>query len=92
MLQYFVGGVALGVVLGVLVGGVLLPTEAVAFLGGVATVLGVVALAFVGGLFLGSRRPPRPQVRFSGRVFDFPQAPAVVEIALKRMKAVVGRE
>ena len=93
VLHYFVGGIVLGVVLGVLVGGALLSIDAIASLGGVATILGAVALAFVGGLFLGSfRQQPKPRVRLSGRVFDFPQAPAMVEIALRRMRAIVGRE
>lgn len=93
MIQYFAVGIALGVVVGILVGGALLTVEAVSMIGGVTVVLGVVVLAFLGGLFIGlSRKPPRPRVRLSGRVFDFPQAPAMVEIALRRMRAIVGRE
>jgi len=93
VIQYFALGIVLGVLVGVLVGGALLSVETIAMLGGVTVVLGVVMLAFLGGLFIGlSRRPPRPQIRISGRMFDFPQAPAMVEIALRRMRAIVGRE
>ena len=82
------GGFVLGLVVGVLVAG-----PAVAGLAVASPVLfaaGAAAAGFAAGLLLGRRSSPRPrEVRLTGRVFEFPQGPVMVEVALRRMGSVL---
>ena len=51
---------------------------------------GVAAAVFAGGLLLGRGLAPKPrEVRLTGRVFDFPQGPVMVEAALRRAKSIL---
>jgi len=48
---------------------------------------GVSALMFIAGAVVERRR--RREIRLTGRVFEFPQGPVMVEIALRRMSSIL---
>lgn len=87
MLPAFLGGLALGLVVGTfviggIIAGVGLNTVVVAGATG--------AGAFIAGLVLGmTSRPKQEPVRLTGRVFEFPQGPVMVEVALKRASSII---
>jgi len=84
----FVGGILLGVVAGVFL--VSAPAVEVALSMPIAFVIGLVAVVFLAGLLVGRKSSPKPEeVRMTGRVFEFPQGPLMVEVALKRMGSVL---
>ncbi len=86
------GGLLLGLAIGIFIVGAPL----IATLAGVPLllVIGIAIIAFVGGLLigrLGTKEQAIQPPRFGGRVFEFPQGPLLVEIALKRAGYVVKR-
>lgn len=83
----FVGGVLIGIVIGVFI----LSNAIIAIAGTFPVFVNVVVavLAFFGGIFVSRKTEKQEQIRFSGRVFEFPQAPVVVEIALRRLGSMV---
>jgi len=84
----FVGGILLGVVVGVFL--VSAPVIEVALSMPIAFVIGLVAVVFLAGLLVGRKSSPKPEeVRMTGRVFEFPQGPLMVEVALRRMGSVL---
>lgn len=47
-------------------------------------------VTFIGGVLAGARVSPKTQpVRMTGRVFEFPQGPIMVEVALRRAKSII---
>ncbi|RLE47842.1 MAG: hypothetical protein DRJ18_02740 [Candidatus Methanomethylicota archaeon] len=87
MIPAFLAGVLLGVVVGTFVVG--------GFVAGMGLHIAVVAGAtgagaFVAGLVLGmTTRPKQEPIRLTGRIFEFPQGPIMVEVALKRASSLI---
>lgn len=82
----FLGGLMAGIIVGALVAAVPMSQS----MGSPALLAGVAVVMFVAGLLLGRRwKPTQQEVRFTGRVFEFPQGSAMVEVALRRMRSVL---
>jgi len=86
----FLGGILVGLAVGML------------FLSGFAMqvavgyplyfMVGIAALAFVGGALLGKRMSPKYEMKLTGRIFNFPQGPVMVQAALKRVGSLIPRK
>lgn len=84
----FAGGILLGAVAGVFL--VSAPALEVAVGMPIVFIVGVAVVTFVAGLLVGRKTSPKPEeVRMTGRVFEFPQGPLMVEVALKRMGSIL---
>jgi len=84
----FLGGLTVGVAIGML----LLSGFAAQAATGYPLIftVGIAVMTFVGGVLLGRRAAPKTkEVRLTGRVFEFPQGPVMVEVALKRAKSML---
>ena len=49
--------------------------------------IGVCIISFAIGYFI--KRPKAPEIRLTGRVFAFPQAPVQIEASLRRMGSIL---
>ena len=83
----FLGGTLVGIVLGIFV--VSKPFIALAGAYPWFLALGTSILAFFGGTLIARKTTKVQPIRFSGRIFEFPQAPIMVEVALRRMESVI---
>jgi len=54
-----------------------------------AIVAGIYLMALLGGII--AAREKREEVKLTGRVFEFPQAPIMVEMALRRYGSIIPR-
>jgi len=81
------GGLLIGIVLGIFV--VSKPFIALAGAYPWFLALGTSILAFFGGTLIARKTTKVQPIRFSGRIFEFPQAPIMVEVALRRMESVI---
>jgi len=55
----------------------------------IAIVAGIYLMALLGGII--AARGKREEVKLTGRVFEFPQAPIMVEMALRRYGSIIPR-
>ena len=81
-----------GFIIGLVVGMFILSGPAMTVVGTspMLFAVGVAALTFVAGILLGRKTTPKPQeIKLTGRVFEFPQGTAMVEVALRRMKSIL---
>lgn len=84
----FLGGLLVGLVIGSLVFSYIVVEVATGM--PVALIIGVSMLTFIAGVLVGGRRQEKTkEIRLTGRVFDFPQGPVMVEVALKRMGSII---
>jgi len=81
------GGILIGIVLGIFV--VSKPLIALAGTYPWFLALGTSIFAFFGGTLIARKTTKVQPIRFSGRIFEFPQAPIMVEVALRRMESVI---
>jgi len=83
----FLSGLILGELIGIFV--MAGPTIQFAFSCPILFLVAICVFSFIGGLLLGvATRPKSKKLPLAGRVFEFPQGPLMVEIALKRMKSL----
>ena len=83
------GGILLGIVFGVF----LVSKSIIAVAGTYPWIVAILSsvLMFFGGVLISRKTSKTEPIRFSGRVFEFPQAPIMIEVALTRMGALVPR-
>lgn len=85
----FIAGIMLGLSIGVLV--VAGATLELALSFPLAAIVAIFAGAIIGSFLLGASiggKKPR-EIQLTGRVFEFPQGPIMVEVALKRMGSLI---
>jgi len=82
------GGFLIGILVGIfVVGG---PAAAAIASEPLVFAIAAASLAFVAGILFGRRSSPKPkEMKLTGRVFEFPQGAVMVEVALRRLKAVL---
>lgn len=83
----FLGGILVGAAIGMLV---LPPVTLQLSTNFLILTIATSILTFVGGILLGGHIMPKKEMKLTGRVFEFPQAPIMIEIALKRAKSILA--
>ena len=84
-----IGGAIAGLIIGIFIGAG--PAMEVASAFPFPFLIGIFAVAFVGGLMLGrvKQKTVTTSIKLAGRVFDFPQWPVYASIALKRASTIL---
>jgi len=81
-------GFVLGVVVGIFVVGI-----PVIGLSPMVIIIIVSSATFFAGIVLGRAFAPKSSaMRLTGRIFEFPQGPVMVEVSLRRMKSILPTE